>query len=138
MKLTRKQSFPPIIEPMLPLINVVFLLLIFFMIAGHIALPIKDISIPVQQQNKPLTQQQKSQNNWLTISANGELSYQQKIVELSALEDLFAHREHVSLLADKAITTGRLEQITRQLSDIGIKKVSLITLLSLSPEVNNK
>jgi len=137
MKLTKKKPLPPIIEPMLPLINVVFLLLIFFMIAGHITVPIKDISIPVQQQNNPLTQQQKLQNSWLTISATGELTYHKKIVPISALAALFANKAQLSLLVDKLITTGTLEQVTRELSNIGVKKVSLITQISLSPEVNN-
>ena len=136
MKLTKQQSLSPIIEPMLPLINVVFLLLIFFMIAGHISPPIEAIALPEQQHKNPLNKQQRSQKDWLTVSVTGELSYQQQLIELSTLALLFSNKKQLSLLVDKSITTGKLKQITEALTSIGVKKVSLITQLSV--EGNNE
>ncbi len=136
MKLTKKEAISPIVEPMLPLINIVFLLLIFFMVAGHIATPVNGISIPNQQQKNPLSQQEESPKNWLFISESGELNHQKKTVPFSSLATIFSGHEHISLLADGSITTGKLEKITSELSKIGVKKVTLITLLSLPLEVN--
>lgn len=136
MKLTKKEAIYPIVEPMLPLINIVFLLIIFFMVAGHIATPINGIAIPHQQQKNMLTQQEKSQEKWLFISENGKLTYQQKTLHFSALATVFSEHEHISLLADGSITTGELEKITSELSNVGVKTVALITQLSLPSEAD--
>lgn len=131
MKLTKTVTATPVIEPMLPLINIIFLLLIFFMVSAHIATPITGISIPNQSKENPLEQKNNSQDKWLFVSKNGELSYQKNAIAFSSLATKFSHRKELSLLADSEITTGMLETIAKELSKAGVQNIKLVTQLSL-------
>ena len=126
MKLTRTVTAAPVIEPMLPLINIIFLLLIFFMVSAHITTPITGITIPSQSQENPLLQ-----DKWLFVSKDGVLSYQKNAIALSALTSTFSHKKEISLLADSEVTTGILEEISKELSKAGVQNIKLITQLSL-------
>ncbi|TWX71675.1 hypothetical protein ESZ36_00095 [Colwellia demingiae] len=131
MKLTKKTTATPVIEPMLPLINIIFLLLIFFMVSAHIATPITGISIPNQSKENALEQNNNSQDKWLFVSKDGALSYQKKTIVFSSLAIKFHNRKALSLLADSEITTGMLEKIANELSKVGVLHIKLVTQLSL-------
>ncbi|WP_085297139.1 biopolymer transporter ExbD [Cognaticolwellia mytili] len=131
MKLTKTVTAAPVIEPMLPLINIIFLLLIFFMVSAHIATPITGVSIPNQSKENPLAHKDNSQDKWLFVSKDGELTYQKNVMALSALADTFHDRAELSILADSEITTGALEKIAKELSKAGVKNFKLVTQLSL-------
>ncbi len=131
MKLTKRVTAAPVIEPMLPLINIIFLLLIFFMVSAHIATPITGISIPNQSKENPLEHESSSQDKWLFVSKEGELSYQKSAIAFSSLAIKFSHSKNLSLLADSEITTGMLEKIAKELSKAGVQNIKLVTQLSL-------
>jgi biopolymer transport protein ExbD len=131
MKLTKTVTAAPVIEPMLPLINIIFLLLIFFMVSAHITTPITGISIPNQSKENPLAHKNSSQDKWLFVSKDGELTYQKKAMAFSALAAKFRDRAELSLLADSEITTGMLEKVAKELSKAGVKNLKLVTQLSL-------
>ncbi len=131
MKLTKTVTGTPLIEPMLPLINIIFLLLIFFMVSAHIATPITGITIPNQSKESPLEHQNSSQDKWLFVSKDGELTYKKNALDINALAIKFNDTEELSLLADSEITTGMLEKITKELSKAGVKNIKLVTQLSL-------
>jgi biopolymer transport protein ExbD len=131
MKLTKTVTAAPVIEPMLPLINIIFLLLIFFMVSAHIATPITGVSIPNQSKENPLAHKDNSQDKWLFVSKDGELTYQNNAIAFSALADVFHNRAELSILADSEITTGALEKIVKELSKAGVKNLKLVTQLSL-------
>ena len=131
MKLTKTVTGTPLIEPMLPLINIIFLLLIFFMVSAHIATPITGITIPNQSKESPLEHQNSSQDKWLFVSKDGELTYKKNALDINALAIKFNDTEEISLLADSEITTGMLEKITKELSKAGVKNIKLVTQLSL-------
>lgn len=131
MKLTKRVTATPVIEPMLPLINIIFLLLIFFMVSAHIATPITGISIPNQSKENPLEHESSSQDKWLFVSKEGELSYQKSAIAFSSLATKFSHSKNLSLLADSEITTGMLEKIAKELSKAGVQNINLITQRSL-------
>lgn len=131
MKLTKTVTGTPLIEPMLPLINIIFLLLIFFMVSAHIATPITGITIPNQSKESPLEHQNSSQDKWLFVSKDGELTYKNNALDINALAIKFNDTEELSLLADSEITTGMLEKITKELSKAGVKNIKLVTQLSL-------
>jgi biopolymer transport protein ExbD len=135
MKLTKTVTATPIIEPMLPLINIIFLLLIFFMVSAHIATPITGFSIPNQSKENPLAHKNNSQDKWLFVSKDGELTYQKNAMAFSALANNFHDRAELSILADSEITTGMLGKIAKELSKTGVKNLKLVTQLSLpTPE----
>ncbi len=131
MKLTKTVTGTPLIEPMLPLINIIFLLLIFFMVSAHIATPITEITIPNQSKESPLEHQNSSQDKWLFVSKDGELTYKKNALDINTLAIKFNDTEELSLLADSEITTGMLEKITKELSKAGVKNIKLVTQLSL-------
>lgn len=131
MKLTKTVTGTPLIEPMLPLINIIFLLLIFFMVSAHIATPITGITIPNQSKESPLEHQNSSQDKWLFVSKDGELTYKKNALDINALAIKFNDTEELSLLADSEITTGMLEKITKELSKACVKNIKLVTQLSL-------
>ncbi len=134
MKLTNRSTPTPLIEPMLPLINIIFLLLIFFMVSAHIATPITGISIPNQSMKNTLSQNNNSQDKWLFVNAAGELTYQKNSLTISSLAQMFINTKEVFLLADSQITTGMLAKITAALSKAGVKSIKLITQLSISTQ----
>jgi biopolymer transport protein ExbD len=116
---------------MLPLINIIFLLLIFFMVSAHIAAPITGITIPDQSKENPLEYPNSSQDKWLFVSKDGELTYNKKVLDIKTLATKFNDTEALSLLADSEATTGMLEKITIELSKAGVKNITLVTQLSL-------
>lgn len=131
MKLTKTVIGNPVIEPMLPLINIIFLLLIFFMVSAHIATPITGITLPNQSKENPLEHQNSSQDKWLFVSKDGELTYQKNTMDIKTLATKFNDIEELSLLADSEITTGMLEKTAKELSKAGVKNIKLVTQLSL-------
>ncbi len=134
MKLTNRSTPTPLIEPMLPLINIIFLLLIFFMVSAHIATPITGISIPNQSMKNTLSRSNNSQDKWLFVNADGELTYQKNSLTISSLAQIFINTKEVFLLADSQISTGMLAKITAALSKAGVKSIKLITQLSISTQ----
>ena len=134
MKLPKNNPKPSVIEPMLPLINVVFLLLIFFMVSGHIAQPVVDIEPPQQMASNPLKADEKIQQQWLYVDQFGQLSYGQPRQTITELAPIFSDKKTLRLIADGRISTGKLEQICQSLAQIGVEEITLITALTTSFE----
>lgn len=118
-------------DSILPLTNVVFLLLIFFMLAGSLASPQAfDIQPPVSQSEA----QARRDGLEIQIAADGEIAVDGQPIELDALED----RARTALQADpdlalrlKADGDGdatRVVAVMQALRDAGGHKLRLITL----------
>ena len=118
-------------ENVLPLINIVFLLLIFFMLAGSLASPQAfDIQPPVSQSEA----QARRDGLEIQIAADGEIAIDGQPIELDALEE----RARDALEADpdlalrlKADGDGdatRVVAVMQALRDAGGHKLRLITL----------
>ena len=75
--------------------------------------------------------QNSSQDKWLFVSKDGELTYKKNALDINTLAIKFNDTEELSLLADSEITTGMLEKITKELSKAGVKNIKLVTQLSL-------
>ena len=72
-------------ENVLPLINIVFLLLIFFMLAGTIKAPdLFPIELPISAQTADIDQSPPQ----LLINAQGEIAFQQNILDAKNLAEL--------------------------------------------------
>lgn len=122
-------------DHLIPLINVVFLMLIFFMVVGQIG--------PVElYQVKPPTSrsQQPAQENSLTllIARDGAMAVGEAAVTLDTLRPTLqllsdaAGKRHenapeILIKADAALTAGQLTPILEQLRSSGMSKVRLLT-----------
>lgn len=113
---------------LIPMINVVFLLLIFFMIAGQIS-PYQagEVQLPNARSNKapqpPLLT--------LTIRADGRLKVDDQPLTLAELAPLLSQRlqpgsaQLVAIKADRALTARQLDAVLAPLRQLGIARVTL-------------
>jgi biopolymer transport protein ExbD len=113
---------------MIPMINIVFLLLIFFMIAGQItAIQGQDIVLPETALGAPIDERQVTlqftENNQLFFNGS-PLSLDELSGELDALA---AGEISVSLQADKRVKAVDLDKVLTILRARSIAKVTLFT-----------
>lgn len=123
-------------ERILPLINVVFLLLIFFMIAGSLSItdPI-EVSPPVGQRGEL------SQNDALIIllDANGKLAVDGQRLKRDALvehlQEITSQESAVPihLKADASAEANLVVEIMEMLRSAGVSKLKLLTLEAVEP-----
>ena len=122
-------------DHLIPLINVVFLMLIFFMVIGRIA---PTDRFPVQPPTSRSQQTAVEYSVTISIAANGSLAVADTPVTLETLiptleASLAATGENqigtaeIHLKADAALTTGQLAPILEQLRNSGNSKVRLLT-----------
>ncbi|MBO9470986.1 biopolymer transporter ExbD [Endozoicomonas sp. G2_2] len=118
-------------ESILPLTNVVFLLLIFFMLAGRLASPEAfDIQPPVS------TSEAQARRDGLEIqlSAGGDIAIDGQAVDLDALEERVGEQIEANpalalrLKADGAGDATRVVAVMQALRDAGGEKLRLITI----------
>jgi biopolymer transport protein ExbD len=118
-------------ERILPLINVVFLLLIFFMIAGSLSTtePL-EVAPPVSQSQAPLVPDEVT----ILMSSDGRLAMQNETLAeaemLQQLETLLQAQPQarINLKADGELAANRLVRLTQSLYDIGVEKLQLVTV----------
>ncbi len=115
-------------DNMIPMINIVFLLLIFFMIAGQItAIQGQDIVLPETALGAPIDERQVTlqftENNQLFFNGS-PLSLDELSGELDALA---AGEIIVSLQADKRVKAVDLDKVLTILRARSIAKVTLFT-----------
>ena len=129
MKLRTKKSKIDNSDNLLPLVNIIFLLLIFFMMAGVIqkTKELNDVNLATvtieeyQENNQPV----------LFINKNGQLILDDTPV---TLENLKNNLESVSgekkllIAADGDLMSQQLNEVLTELHDSKISKVTLITL----------
>lgn len=122
-----EQRRRPDIEPVLPLINVVFLLLIFFMVAGHLApgLPANvtppESSAAAADSDEPIR---------LVVDQHGNLFWQDEpmaIVDMPDRLDGLRKDRPVQLLTDGQIPVVLLRPALEGLRNAGITDVLLVT-----------
>lgn len=117
-------------EQTLPLVNIVFLLLIFFMIAGKLTEPDAfEIALPestseASPERLPVT---------VSISADGRLAVQGEELELDDLQSYLKSQESadetlsVRLKADGTVDAQRVIEVMDRLRNAGIEKVWMLT-----------
>ncbi|QDY68236.1 ExbD/TolR family protein [Qingshengfaniella alkalisoli] len=121
MSLFRKAPQKRSAESTIPLINVVFLMLIFFLIAGTVAPAIKqDLRLVSLDQIDP-----SQPPDALTLDAQGELNYQGQSVSLADhLEALDG--KVLRVMPDRAGSAKRLVEISAEAQELGAKRIVLI------------
>ena len=118
-------------ERILPLINVVFLLLIFFMIAGSLT-----VTEPFEIDPPASRSQADHEPDSLMIlfSQDGRLALDNQPVQEAQLLDKLAKvlqekpDTQITLKADNALPANQLVRFTQALNEAGVKKLRLLTL----------
>ena len=113
-------------EPTIALINIVFLMLVFFMVAGALTRPLdKDLSLV---QTRDLDG--RAPPDALVIHADGRLDYRGETQSdaagwLAAQDD--TARAEVRLVPDRDLPAADLVRLTRDLRDAGAERIVLVT-----------
>lgn len=113
-------------EPTIALINIVFLMLVFFMVAGTLAQPLD----PALTLIKTRDLEGRAPPDALVVHADGRIEYrgtdQQDVTTfLTNLED--KERTTIRLVPDRALPAQKLVTLTRELRAAGAQKVLLVT-----------
>ncbi|WP_330110991.1 biopolymer transporter ExbD [Methylophaga thalassica] len=120
-------------DSLVPLINIVFLMLIFFMVAGHIS---QSDPIKVQPPLSASDTKQIEQPLVIVVSDNGQVAIEQDIVAdnalLPAINKQFeaaTDKEKFRILVkvDGSLPVDRLQHVLSIIKQSGIKRVSLAT-----------
>lgn len=122
---SRYQEADPDSIDLTPLLDVVFLLLIFFVISTKVFDPFGyEVELP---ESKTAPQQIQTDIATLTVLANGELQFQQQ--QFSSIEDFDIKQigDRVILRADKNATHGAVLKWMDLLNQKGVKQVTLAT-----------
>jgi biopolymer transport protein ExbD len=118
-------------EHVVPLINVVFLLLVFFMLTGRLAAPpALDLELPVDTSPVPETQASSTDETppMLSIDADGVLALGARRVDPTELASALADPpELLALRADARVPARLLVPVLEQLEAAGISRIDLIT-----------
>ncbi|HET9680029.1 MAG TPA: biopolymer transporter ExbD [Gammaproteobacteria bacterium] len=114
-------------DGVLPLINLVFLLLVFFMVAGQLKQPAPfAIETPTTSADNKATVHAKDTMR-ISVSADGDLALNG--IEISRRELRRTLRQAkpsmVTLRADAAITAGEFQKVIATLKQAGIERVLL-------------
>lgn len=115
---------------LIPMINIIFLLLIFFMVAGQISQQSKtaDLTLPTSMSKLPVKPSniQIVMTKSLTYRCNGELT------SLDALKQFVMNSNDktttVSLQVDKGVVAGELDVLLDIFREANMNKVTLYTL----------
>ena len=114
-------------DNLLPLVNIIFLLLIFFMLAGVIAKQkeMHDINLASAVIEEYIEQDK----NILFINSVGEIVFNDIPIAFSELDDKLKSTKdkNIIIAADKNVTTGKLNKVLIQLSKNKITNVTLLT-----------
>lgn len=128
----RQQRVPDEDARVLPLINIVFLLLIFFLITGHLSIQAPFELEPVQSASGTHPQ---TDDLTVFMGADGRLAIDGEPVTLADLEALVGNRQtgsgdrpSVRLQADGRTEATRVVEVMERLRARGIERLELLTL----------
>lgn len=126
----RLEKAKPQREPTIALINIVFLMLVFFMVAGTLSQPLDPALTLVQTRNLEGI----APPRVLVVYPDGRLTYEGQIQSNAATfvgslseED----RDVVRLVPDRSLSAATLVALTRDLRAAGAQRVVLVTQRAL-------
>ena len=127
MKLKNKINKTYNDDNLLPLVNIIFLLLIFFMLAGVIAKQKEMYDIDLA--SAVIDEYVEKDKHILFIKSNGEVIFNDEAITIKTLDEKLKliDDKNIIIAADKLVTTGKLNNILIKLNK---NKISSVTLLS--------
>ena len=114
-------------DNLLPLVNIIFLLLIFFMLAGVIAKQKEMYDVDLA--SAVIDEYIEKDKHILFIKSNGEIIFNDETITIKTLDEKLKSIDdkNIIIAADKLVTTGKLNNILIKLNK---NKISSVTLLS--------
>ncbi len=114
-------------DGLLPLVNIIFLLLIFFMIVGVI-----EQKVSMDNLNMPAADFERYDNNEIKkifIDENNIIYVDDKIIEIKKLDDYLTENKvkEVALIADKSLMIKNINSVLSILIKNDIKEIKLLT-----------
>ncbi|MAL79631.1 MAG: hypothetical protein CMN55_11060 [Sneathiella sp.] len=128
MKLKIRKKPSVLSENTIPLINVVFLMLIFFLIAGTIASPVSDGLIPAETRSLPPVP---AKSDVVQIDKNGDIHYLGREVTIEDVLEIYPPNlksEPVKIIADRVLAADRLIEILERFRTAGHEDIRLIAI----------
>ncbi len=122
----RKPRHKTRLEPTIALINIVFLMLVFFMIAGTLSQPLDKALRLVRTSDL----EGRAPPDTLVVHPDGRLAYRGKAV--ASAQAFYAarpkdEREVVWVVPDKALSAVTLVNLARELRGLGASRVVIVT-----------
>ena len=126
MKLRKHHKKAPA-ESTIALINIVFLMLIFFLVAGTVAAPVGDLVEPPELETLPIDM---PEADILQITKDGDLYWkgERKNIDEMLAQFKGANRSDVKVMADRTLKALKLVRILDRLRNGGVKHIKLITI----------
>ena len=112
-------------EPTIALINIVFLMLIFFLVAGTLAQPLDTDLKLVNTQDLDHAPPQAA----LVVHADGTLSYRGAPVETAAafMEAFGGEAAELRIVPDRALSAHDLVALGKELRELGAEQLMIVT-----------
>ncbi|WP_120499742.1 biopolymer transporter ExbD [Roseovarius sp. EL26] len=124
-----KQHRKPTREPTIALINIVFLMLVFFMVAGTLSQPLnKDLKLAQTDELDG-----RAPPDTLVVHSDGRMMYRGKVVENAAaflaLKDIEGNEERptVRIVPDRELNSHVLLTLAKDLRQAGAQRIVLVT-----------
>jgi biopolymer transport protein ExbD len=118
-------------DKLIPMINVIFLLLLFFMIAGHIGGKLDEALQTPESASELLRPAEVTE---ILLAADGQLSVGGRVLGARELRTELRAGASVSLRADARVRAAHLVPVLEALREAGIERVALVTLRRTRPE----
>ena len=127
MKLKNKINKTYNDDNLLPLVNIIFLLLIFFMLAGVIAKQKEMYDIDLA--SAVIDEYVEKDKHILFIKSNGEVIFNDEAITIKTLDEKLKliDDKTITIAADKLVTTGKLNNILIKLNKNNISNVTLLS-----------
>ncbi|UHD14854.1 ExbD/TolR family protein [Thiocapsa bogorovii] len=130
MRLKRPKPAADSEANLIPLINVVFLLLIFFMLAGRLA-PTDSAALAPPRSDSP--QSARATPLILLVDRTGQMSLDGELLEETTLAERVAERlangpPHLQIKADATLEALRVVELLDRLRAAGAEDIDLLTL----------
>ena len=127
MKIKNKIDFTQTDDNLLPLVNIIFLLLIFFMLAGVIAKQKEMYDVDLA--TAVIDKYSETKDNILFIKSDNSIIFNDTIMTTKTLGDKLKQLKDKDIIiaADKFVSTSRLNKVLIELNKNKISNVTLLT-----------
>ena len=127
MKIKNKINITHNDDNLLPLVNIIFLLLIFFMIAGVIAKQKEMYDVDLA--TAVIDKYSEAEDNILFIKSDNSIIFNDTIMTTKTLGDKLKQLKDKDIIiaADKFVSTSRLNKVLIELNKNKISNVTLLT-----------
>lgn len=117
-------------EKIIPMINIIFLLLMFFLIAGNISELVREDVIPPRSHSNTVSTS--AHTDWI-LARDGTIILREKEMNLQQLATWLTRADNslprrLTLRADASTPSGTLLPLMDLMRDHGVEKISLVTI----------